>query len=169
MNKPLPRVIRVLEGTSVDGPGLRTSIYFSGCRHQCPGCHNPHTWDYTAGSETSIEELLACIDYNENNVTFSGGDPMYQALAIIPLAKAIKERGYNIWCYTGFLFEELLGTKAPEGSKELLQYIDVLVDGPFIMAQKNSELRFRGSENQRIIEVHDSLAKGSVVLWKQPL
>lgn len=144
--------MRILEGTSVDGPGLRTSIYFAGCAHRCPGCHNPQTWDFAAGEEKSVEEVMTIINYNRFNVTFSGGDPIYQAEAIIPLAKAIKDAGYTLWCYTGFTYEELLEHPTPAVA-QLLQYIDYLVEGPYIESLRNTELTFRGSSNQRIIEV----------------
>lgn len=163
-NKPL-RVVRIVEGTSVDGPGLRTSIYFAGCAHRCPGCHNEHTWDFMSGKDMSIGEILETIRYNGFNVTFSGGDPLYQAEAILPLAIAIKEMGYTIWCYTGFTFEELLGNPV-EGALRLLPSIDVLVDGLFERDRKDTELIFRGSANQRIIDVPESLRTGHTVLIK---
>lgn len=154
MNNPQPtlRVIRILEGTSVDGPGLRTSIYFAGCRHRCPGCHNEHTWDFNAGSDMTIDQIMDTVRYNAFPVTFSGGDPMYSAAQILPLAKKLKEENYPIWCYTGFTLEELLDNGTDE-QKELLNYIDVLVDGPFIMARRDTTLRFRGSSNQRLINL----------------
>lgn len=149
----MPRISGIIEGTAVDGPGLRTSIYFSGCRHRCPGCHNPETWDFDAGVEMNVDEIVARVEENGFNVTFSGGDPMYQAMEIIPLAKKLKSLGYNIWCYTGFCMEELSTPAAPEGAAELLGYIDTLVDGPFIESLRDTNLRFRGSSNQRIIEL----------------
>ena len=144
------RVINIAEGTSVDGPGLRTSIYFAGCKHACPGCHNPESWPFDAGSDWTVERLLSLVKYNRFDVTFSGGDPMYQAAELLPLAKAISEAGYGIWCYTGFRFEDIRD-KSPY--KELLEYIDVLVDGPFVEKEKpvGKALRFRGSKNQRFI------------------
>ncbi|MBR3648476.1 MAG: anaerobic ribonucleoside-triphosphate reductase activating protein [Paludibacteraceae bacterium] len=144
------RVINIAEGTSVDGPGLRTSIYFAGCKHACPGCHNPESWPFDAGSDWTVERLLSLVKYNRFDVTFSGGDPMYQAAELLPLAKAIREAGYGIWCYTGFRFEDIRD-KSPY--KELLEYIDVLVDGPFVEKEKpaGKALRFRGSKNQRFI------------------
>lgn len=150
------RVINIAEGTSVDGPGLRTSIYFAGCRHACPGCHNPESWPFDAGEDWSVEKLMTVVKYDHFNVTFSGGDPMYQAEELLPLAKAIKAEGLTIWCYTGFVYEAI---KDKSPYKELLAYIDVLVDGPFMEALKPSlqskagggYLRFRGSTNQRFI------------------
>lgn len=154
-------VIDISEGTSVDGPGLRTSIYFAGCVHQCKGCHNPQSWDIKHGKPTSIERLIDIIRYNEFPVTFSGGDPFFQAQEVAELASQIKQQlGYNIWCYTGYLWEEILKHKE---FYSLLHNIDVLVDGPFILAQRDISLLFRGSGNQRIIDVQESLRRGDVV------
>lgn len=154
------RVIDISEGTSVDGPGLRTSIYFSGCTHHCPGCHNPQSWSFDAGKETTIDELIKIIAYNDFNVTFSGGDPLFQAEQVTELARRIKvELQKNIWCYTGFKWEDIVGNPR---FRPLLDTIDVLVDSPFILAQRNTELRFRGSENQRIIDVRKSLDSGNL-------
>ncbi|MCM1067674.1 MAG: anaerobic ribonucleoside-triphosphate reductase activating protein [Muribaculaceae bacterium] len=157
------RVVRVVEGTSVDGPGLRTSIYFAGCSHRCPGCHNPSTWDFSAGSDRTVTEIMAAIREYGLNVTFSGGDPMYQADAIRPLAQQIKDAGLTLWCYTGFCFEEAI---AHSDMRQLLEYIDVLVDGPFIEKLRDTSLLFRGSSNQRLIDVAASLHAGSVVLFE---
>lgn len=154
------RVVDIVDGTSVDGPGLRTTIYFAGCKHHCPGCHNPQTWSFDAGKDMSQQEIIDHIVENDFDVTFSGGDPMYQSSDIIPLAKQIKSMGKTIWCYTGFLFEEILSS--PEMSK-LLPYIDVVVDGLFVESLKDTELIFRGSSNQRIIDVPMSIHSGKVV------
>ncbi len=150
MMKPL-RVIDIVEGTSVDGPGLRTSIYFAGCHHACPGCHNPQTWDPAAGRDMTVEDLMKVICTADFDVTLTGGDPMYQAEALLPLVRRIKEAGYNMWCYTGFTLEQLAGQPHMQA---LLDYIDTLVDGPFIEALRDTDLIFRGSSNQRIIDLH---------------
>lgn len=155
------RVVDIVDGTSVDGPGLRTTIYFAGCNHHCPGCHNPHTWNFDAGIEMSRQEIIDRIVENDFDVTFSGGDPMYQSSDILPLARQIKSLGKTIWCYTGFLFEEILSS--PEMSS-LLPYIDVVVDGQFIESLKDTDLIFRGSSNQRIIDVRATLASGNIVI-----
>lgn len=147
------RVLSIVEGTIVDGPGLRTSIYFAGCAHRCPGCHNPQSWDFGGGRLTTTEELLAVIDANGFDVTFTGGDPMYLAAQLVPLAKAVKERGLSLWCYTGFVYENI-ADRAPY--TELLQYIDTLVDGPYVENLRDPELRFRGSSNQRIINLRQT-------------
>lgn len=156
------RVIDISEGTSVDGPGLRTSIYFSGCEHHCPGCHNPQSWDINAGKETSIDELLKIIEYNDFNVTFSGGDPLFQVEEVTNLAVRIKaEFNKNIWCYTGFLWENIVNDAR---YRQLLETIDVLVDSPFLLPLRDISLRFRGSSNQRIIDVQKSLKTNSLHL-----
>ena len=155
------RVLDISEGTSVDGPGLRTSIYFAGCNHRCEGCHNPQSWDFGAGTPMTDDEIVEVVERNGFNVTFTGGDPMYLAAELLPLAQRLKQLGYNIWCYTGFLFEELIDD--PE-RRALLEQIDVVVDGPFSLAQRDISLRFRGSSNQRLIAVEPSLA-GDLTLW----
>lgn len=155
------RVVDIVDGTSVDGSGLRTTIYFAGCNHHCPGCHNPHTWNFDAGIEMSRQEIIDRIVENDFDVTFSGGDPMYQSSDILPLARQIKSLGKTIWCYTGFLFEEILSS--PQMSS-LLPYIDVVVDGQFIESLKDTDLIFRGSSNQRIIDVGATLASGNIVI-----
>ncbi len=155
------KIMSIAEGTSVDGPGLRTSIYFAGCSHHCEGCHNPQSWDINNGKPTTIEELLEVIRYNEFPVTFSGGDPFFQIEAVTELAHQIKEQlGYGIWCYTGYLWEEIL---QHEEFMPLLQYVDVIVDGRFVLKERNISLLFRGSNNQRIIDVQQSLQTKTIV------
>ncbi len=160
------RIIKILEDTMVDGPGFRTAIYSAGCHHHCPGCHNQQTWDEKAGSDMTTDEIMAVIKADPfANVTFTGGDPLYQAEGFAELAEAIKrETDKNIWCYTGFLYEQLLGMEQP---RRLLNSIDVLVDGLFIEAQKDPDLLFRGSANQRLIDVRRSLEAGEAVIWER--
>ena len=155
------RILNISEGTSVDGPGLRTSIYFAGCSHHCEGCHNPQSWSPTAGHDMSEDNLLKIIAYNDFPVTFSGGDPFFNPAPIAHLAQRIKEeQHHNIWCYTGYRWEQII--QEPR-FLPLLQQIDVLVEGPFVLAQRNIQLRFRGSENQRIVDVPASLREGKLV------
>ena len=144
------RILDILEETMADGPGLRTSIYCAGCAHHCPGCHNPESWDFRGGREMTTRELTDIVKEDEfTNVTFSGGDPLYQAEAFTELARMIKEEtGKTIWCYTGFTYEEVL---ADPVKSAILPYLDVLVEGPFILELRDTELLFRGSSNQRII------------------
>lgn len=142
------RVIDIIEGTSVDGPGLRTSIYFAGCEHHCPACHNPQTWDFNAGSDMPIDELIKKVSEADFNVTFTGGDPVYQARQLAKLAKRITDIGKTIWLYTGFTIEQLA---LMADARELLQYVEAVVDGPFVESLRDTDLAFRGSSNQRII------------------
>lgn len=158
------RVLDIIPGTSVDGPGLRTSIYFAGCEHHCPGCHNPQSWDPTAGYEMTVDEILKVIEENDFDVTFTGGDPLYRATELIPLAKEIRQRGYSIWCYTGYAYESIIRR---EDISELLSYVDVLVDGPFIEALKDVGLLFKGSSNQRLIDLRQSTVD-EIVTWNMP-
>ena len=156
------RVLDIIEDTMVDGTGLRTSIYAAGCARRCPGCHNPQSWDFGAGRLMSTEEIMDIIKADPfADVTFSGGDPMYQADGFAELAAAIKrDTDKTIWCYTGFTFEELL---ADETKHRLLSLIDVLVDGPFVQSLRNLDLPFRGSSNQRIIDVPQSMRERRAV------
>lgn len=155
------QLMRIVEDTTVDGPGWRSSVYCAGCRHACPGCHNPETWSFSAGESVSVDEIVQRLARTEGNITFSGGDPMYQAAAFTELAQRIRqELNRTIWCYTGFRYEEIL--EDAEMSR-MLPYLEVLVDGPFIEAQKSLDLMFRGSRNQRLIDVQKSLEAGSVV------
>lgn len=149
------RVLDIKYGTSVDGIGLRTSIYCAGCEHHCPGCHNPQSWSEDGGESVSVEELFELIMDADMNVTFTGGDPMLHPEAFIALAKMIKQRSdKTIWCYTGYRFEDLLQHPV---RRELVELCDVVVDGRFVEAEKDLSLHFRGSRNQRIIDVKKSL------------
>lgn len=149
-------ILNIIEDTTVDGPGFRTSIYAAGCPNRCPGCHNPESWDINRGRWMTTGEILEkVLADNFADVTFSGGDPMYQAEGFAELARAIKDKSdKNIWCYTGYTFEILL--RNPRQT-QLLQYIDVLVDGKFQQELKDESLCFRGSRNQRLIDVPASL------------
>lgn len=142
------RVIEIIGGTSVDGPGLRTSIYFAGCNHQCPGCHNPQSWSFDAGDDMSVDEILYAIDKEGFNVTFTGGDPIYQLDNLIELAQRIFEKGYTIWLYTGYTMAQL---ETIPGFSRLRPYIEAIVDGQFVEKLRDTGLKFRGSSNQNII------------------
>ena len=149
----------------VDGPGLRTAIYAAGCPNACPGCHNPESWDIRRGREMSTDEILKKVLADPfADVTFSGGDPMFQPEGFTELAQAIKQRsGKNIWCYTGYTYERLL--RNPRQA-QLLSYIDVLVDGRYRQDLRDESLRFRGSSNQRLIDVQASLHRNRVVVYE---
>lgn len=142
------RILRIIRGTTVDGPGFRTAIYIAGCNHHCPGCQNPQSWSFNAGDEMSLSEILEVIKEEDFDVTLTGGDPMCSPQSTLKLAKAIKTEGYGIWMYTGYLYEEI--AKSPE-LRPILDYVDVVVDGPYIEKKRNIDLKFRGSSNQRII------------------
>ena len=144
----LYNVLVIIKGTTVDGPGFPTAIYFAGCRHQCPGCHNPQSWDLNGGTEMSLSELMTIIEDEDFDVTLTGGDPLYRSEAIAILAKRIQESGHKVWLYTGFTIEEILSS--PTLSMPL-PYIDTIVEGPFIQSLRDPDLPFRGSSNQRII------------------
>ena len=151
-----------------DGPGLRTSIYCAGCAHHCKGCHNPQSWDIANGRWMSIDEIMDIIKADSiSNVSFSGGDPFFQVEAFTELARRIKsETTKNIWCWTGFTIEQI---RTDERLSMLLPYIDTLVDGPFILEQRDTTLLFRGSPNQRIIHltpVEEDICPGAVELVK---
>lgn len=157
------RVLDILPGTSVDGPGLRTSVYLAGCAHRCPGCHNPQSWDFDGGREMTVGEIVDEIERHGFNVTLSGGDPLYQPDGVRALAEELRRRGYTIWLYTGFLFEQMLSMP---GMERLLPLLEVVVDGPFLEAERDLSLLFRGSRNQRLIRVADSAA-GKICLWEE--
>lgn len=142
------RVVRIIEGTSVDGPGLRTSIYLAGCRHHCPECHNPQTWDFAAGSDLSVDDIMAIVRHADFDVTLSGGDPIEQAEALLPLVKAIHAENHSVWLYTGYTYEQL---QTMPHACALFPYLEAIVDGPFVRELKDISLPFRGSSNQRII------------------
>lgn len=163
-----------------DGPGVRVTLFVSGCTHHCEGCFNPETWDFQYGepfSEGVTDEILKALspDYIAG-LTLLGGEPLEYAnwTALLPFVREVKGRFPNkgIWCYTGYLFDrDILDTfcKKWEDMKEFLSYLDIIVDGEFIQAKKNISLRFRGSENQRIIDVQESLRQGKIVLWEESL
>ncbi len=158
------RILDIVPGTSVDGPGLRTSIYVAGCKHQCPGCHNPESWDINGGNLMTVSRIIEVVEDNGFNVTLSGGDPLYQPEAVATLCDELKKRGYNIWLYTGYHFEDIV--LQPQMLR-VLRLIDVLVDGPYVDSERDLTLHFRGSRNQRLIDVRRSLAEGCVVLFEQ--
>ena len=154
------RILDIKYGTSVDGIGLRTSLYCAGCENHCPGCHNPQSWDDQGGEPMSVEELFRLIIDADMNVTFTGGDPMLHPEGFTTLARLIKENtNKTIWCYTGYRFEELM--KHPN-RKALLELCDVLVDSPFIEEERDLSLPFRGSRNQRVIDVPASFESGEI-------
>lgn len=150
----------------VDGPGIRTVIWTQGCSHNCKGCHNPSTHDFKGGFSVSTDEVTKELDslLGQQGITLSGGDPMFQAKACAIIAKHAKEIGLNVWCYTGFTYEEVLKSK---DMLNLLKYVDVLVDGKFKIDELSLNLDFRGSRNQRIIDVQQSLKENKVIILEK--
>ena len=156
----------LMSDSIVDGEGIRAVLWTQGCLHKCPGCQNPQTHSFDDGFLIDIEEIKEQIDALEgqDGITFSGGDPFYQVEECIEIAKYIKSKKMNIWCYTGFTYETLIKL-AKDNPKiiEFLKLIDVLVDGPFKEEEKDITLAFRGSRNQRLIDMKKSLKEQEVI------
>lgn len=148
------KVMHIIHDSVVDGEGLRTVIFFAGCPHFCVGCHNPASWNIRNGTEMSVEEVVQEVASNPlTDVTLSGGEPFFQAKEVAAVARLLKDLGKHIWAYSGYTLEQLVNAEDVH-QRELLSYCDVLVDGPFILAKKDLTLSFRGSSNQRIIDLH---------------
>jgi len=160
------RLAGMVNDSIVDGPGLRLTVFVQGCPHRCPGCHNPQSHDFDGGELREIDEILneAKENFLLDGITISGGEPFVQPEECAELARGAHALGLNVWCYTGYLFEDLLNSS--EASRKLLENIDVLVDGPFILNLRTLEKRYRGSSNQRILAVPESLNAGEAVLSK---
>ena len=163
------RTFGTVEDSIVDGPGLRYSVFVQGCPHHCPGCHNPESHDFAGGTLTDTEALLRPMKMNPllDGLTLSGGEPMCQPEACRALADAAHAQRMNVWCYTGYTWEQLLAEQ-DAARMALLQAVDVLVEGPFILSQRSLELKYCGSRNQRLVDVKKSLATGEIVLWQPP-
>ena len=154
----------------VDGPGLRAVLWTQGCAHHCKNCQNPQTWDFNGGGLVDIKDVFEAIDELEyqDGLTISGGDPMYQPEACNEIARYAKSKGLNIWVYTGFTYEELITmSKVKPIYHEFLETIDVLVDGKFIEEEKDLNLLFRGSRNQRLIDIPQTLLTGQITLFDE--
>ena len=163
------RIAGTVNDSIVDGPGYRYTIFTQGCPHHCPGCHNPETHPFEGGKVVDTQVIIDQFRENPllDGITLSGGDPICQPEACLVLAKAAHESRLNVWAYTGYTWEALLKENDP-ARMALLQEIDVLVDGPFVLAQRSLELKFCGSRNQRLIDVQKSLAAGEAVIWQPP-
>lgn len=157
------RIAGIIDESIVDGPGIRTVIFTQGCGHHCKGCHNPETWDYDGGKDVNVNDLIERVMSNPlvKGITISGGDPFYQDVQLTDLCRSAKGAGLEVAVYTGFLFEEIRNLYA-------MQYIDIIVDGPFVEAERTLDLKFRGSRNQRIIDVQKSLNAGETILCSDP-
>ena len=163
------RIAGIMRESIVDGPGIRFAVFCQGCPHDCPGCHNPETHDPAGGNEVKIDRILQEFDKNPllSGMTFSGGEPMCQPDGFAELGRAVKARGKNITIYTGYTLEQLL--KMAENTLavgELLEMCDILIDGPFIMDKRDLNLQFRGSSNQRVIDMNRTREEKKIVLWE---
>ncbi len=162
------RLSGVVDQSIVDGPGMRMTVFTQGCPHRCPGCHNPGTHSPDGGFDMSAAEVLSRFDANPllSGLTLSGGEPVAQAAALAPLAEAVKRRGKSVWCYTGHTFEALARTLPANPSlAALLRSVDVLVDGRYEESLRDLALSYRGSSNQRVLNMPASLAGGRPVFW----
>lgn len=158
------RIFGTADDSIVDGPGIRFAVFTQGCKHACPGCHNPEAQPFTGGRAVALEELKQKIEDNPllAGITLSGGEPFEQAEALVPLVQWAKERGLNVWAYSGYTWEALTSGTPSDAALSLLKEVDVLVDGPFKQELASHELKWRGSSNQRLIDVPASLAGGAV-------
>lgn len=161
------RISGMVDESIVDGPGIRMTIFAQGCKHNCAGCHNPQTHSFEGGELIYIEKILKSIKANIllDGITLSGGEPFEQAAAFALLAAEVKKLGLNVVTYTGYTYEQLIDfQEAKEGVRALLDNTDLLIDGPFVLEQKNMLLKFRGSDNQRIIDMNKTRANGKIEL-----
>lgn len=159
------RLAGLVQDSIVDGYGIRMSIFTQGCPHNCKGCHNPQSHSFEGGYEEKISELYQKCKSNPllKGITLSGGEPFCQAEKFIPLCRSVHELGMDVWAYSGYTYEELLAGAVPYG-KELLSHIDVLVDGPYKEEQANLLLWYRGSENQRVIDIKRTKETGNICM-----
>ena len=163
------RLAGIVRESIVDGPGIRFTVFCQGCPHACEGCHNPETHDFAGGKDISIERLLEEIDKDKllAGVTFSGGEPFCQAEAFACLGRGVKERGLNITVFSGYTLEELQEMAVQRADvRELLELTDILIDGPFINELRDLTLQFRGSSNQRVIDMNETRKTGELAIWK---
>lgn len=154
----------------VDGPGLRAVLWTQGCSHHCKGCQNPQTWDFNGGGLVLIKDVLFEIDKLKyhSGLTLSGGDPLFQVEACYEIIKFAKKKGLDIWVYTGFTYEEIIDmSRTKPIYKDFLKYVDILVDGRFILEERDLSLLFRGSKNQRLIDVQETLKKDQISLFDE--
>ncbi|MFA6941646.1 MAG: anaerobic ribonucleoside-triphosphate reductase activating protein [Clostridiaceae bacterium] len=165
MNDKKIRLAGMIHESLVNGPGIRRVFFSQGCRHNCDGCFNPETHSFAGGKEYNMDDIIRDIKDNPmiKGVTFSGGDPFQQGDKFSYLALKLKENNINIWCYTGYTYEFILDNLSRPGWVNLINNIDVLVDGRFQMDKKEEGLKFKGSINQRIIDVKESLKSGNII------
>lgn len=170
LNIHFPKQLKIagtVQDSIVDGPGIRYVIFTQGCPHHCPGCHNPQTHDPDGGQIADIDAILDQIFHNPilSGVTISGGEPFIQAESLVPVAEAIKSRHIHLMIYTGYLYEQLLKMEDPYVQR-LLELADILVDGPFILSERDLTLQYRGSQNQRVIDLVRTRQSKTIVLYK---
>lgn len=165
------RLASPLEKDSItNGEGIRTVIWTQGCSHQCKGCHNPNTHSFKEGFVVDVEQIKEELNQlsGQDGITLSGGDPLFQIEAIVEIAKYAQEIGLNVWVYSGFTYEQIVEMSILNPKyKELFRYIDVLVDGKFVLEKKTLNLPFRGSSNQRMIHIPSTILEGEVVLVEE--
>lgn len=164
-NNKTIRIAGFNKNSIVDGKGIRYTVYVQGCSHNCKGCHNPETHDFNGGTEIPIENIVSDIKKNKylKGVTLSGGDPFFQPIAAKEIADRVHALGKDVWCYTGYTLEEILDSNDKD-KIALLKSIDILVDGRFIQSQKTLTESFRGSSNQRLIRVKETLERNEIVI-----
>lgn len=156
------RIAGIVNDSIVDGPGIRLTVFTQGCYHNCRGCHNLHTHDINGGYEIEVEDIYNMVKKNPllEGITLSGGEPFLQIQPLMELVELVKAEGYNVICYTGFVWEDIVKDK---DKLALAQMVDYVIDGPFVLEKKSLMLNFRGSSNQRIIDVRKSLEQGTAV------
>lgn len=161
------RLAGIVQESIVDGPGYRLAVFAQGCPHGCPECHNPQTHDPNGGTLRDTDEVIAMMGRNPlvRGVTLTGGEPLMQPEPMAEIARAAKARGMNVWCFTGFTLEALMAQPCPDRMR-LLESVDVLVDGPYIARERSLDLLYRGSKNQRLIDMPRTLAAGRLCLYE---
>lgn len=162
------RMYGTVDDSIVDGPGLRFSVFVQGCSHHCPGCHNPESQPVDGGYLTSVDEVCAQIEASRSvtGVTLTGGEPFEQPEACLEIARRCKARGLSVWAYSGYAFEQIAAGACSKAGVELLSVCDVLVDGPFAQSQRSLGLMWKGSANQRVIDLAKTAAAGRVILYE---
>ena len=162
------RIANIIEESIVDGDGVQFVVFVQGCPHKCKGCHNPTTHDFNSGELIDTQKIIARFRKAQliSGITLTGGEPLCQIPAVTELAKAAKIVDLSVWCYTGYAYEKICNNA---DVKQLLRYIDVLLDGAFIESQRDLTLRFRGSRNQRLINIPESLAQNKVIMLSEQI
>lgn len=170
MDEKYIRLAGIAENSLVNGPGLRKVFFSQGCTHHCRNCFNPTTWSFEGGEVLNVDDLMKKVEFETflDGVTFSGGDPFQQPKPFAYFAKLLKKKHINLWIYTGYTWEQLEKLqKINPDVKVMIENCDVIVDGPFVQDLADERIEFRGSSNQRIIDVPQTLAKKRIVLWKK--